>query len=189
MEAGQEYDPRAFWGTGVLGAIYIHQGKEFYRLVGHQENTVHRSKADGNSREQNCPLDYFLGSTFSWDKRSIQNFEIAFNPNRAVESEEEILFRSDPLDFCAGVYLVRRTGGLTKIGASHRLRERLRHLRKEHGHDLRLLHFIHAHDERRTEGELHRFFRHKRIAQEWFDLNETDLRWLMGFKYWPQVKG
>lgn len=181
-QVGQEYDPRQapevtrLWvrrSGGKLLAVL-----DFLHKMSDAEVDALRRAFDPIYGE----LCYYV-SRNEWD-------EWAGNP-LVFETEEQILSRipETPLPGCSGVYLIARQDGLVKIGYTKQMRTRLRQLRREHGENLRLIHFIYC-DGRRTDAELdlHKRFARKHRGGEWFELTDYDLKWLFSLLHWPEVK-
>lgn len=85
------------------------------------------------------------------------------------------------------VYLIQDTdiSGYIKIGHTNNLVRRLNEIGATKGSvQVRLIHFIRCTNRIHTERSLHKLFKKKRIRGEWFDLNNRDIRDLMGVKEW-----
>lgn len=77
------------------------------------------------------------------------------------------------------VYLMRSTLGDYKIGCSARPQNRLMTFGVTLPYPVELIHLIYSPDMYRTEQELHARFQDKRIAGEWFKLDEGDVAVIM----------
>lgn len=73
------------------------------------------------------------------------------------------------------VYLLRADNGLTKIGKTRSLEQRLDHFTTKLPYELELIGTIESEQYSAIETELHNMFRSKRKRGEWFDLSDEDL--------------
>jgi hypothetical protein len=74
------------------------------------------------------------------------------------------------------VYFVRNTEGLTKIGRTYNLKNRLLRLKHEpRGEGATLIHYIESSDINVLEKTLHQAFASKRVQGEWFNLSDEDI--------------
>ena len=74
------------------------------------------------------------------------------------------------------VYLVRLSSGECKIGKSMTVARRVSDLQTANPKKIDLLHFFPAADALKVEASLHRAFAHKKISNEWFTLNDEEIR-------------
>lgn len=77
-----------------------------------------------------------------------------------------------------GVYFVKADNGLTKIGRTTNLLDRLSELQTASPCELTLEWFIETDSEKNLEKELHDVFAEKRVRGEWFLLSNDDLSWI-----------
>lgn len=74
------------------------------------------------------------------------------------------------------VYLVRNTvNGFCKIGASGVPKKRLINLQSSNSENLELLSYVEVSNAFDIESNLHKWFVHKKVKGEWFNLNQADI--------------
>lgn len=77
-----------------------------------------------------------------------------------------------------GVYFIQADNGLTKIGRTKNLKNRLSKLKTSSPCELNLIWFIETEHELELEAKIHDVFSVKRVRGEWFDLTDEDMSWI-----------
>lgn len=81
------------------------------------------------------------------------------------------------------IYLMSSENGYYKIGITRKqTEERLKGIKRQFPIEIRIIHYIKSMCCRNVETFLHEKYSHKRIENEWFNLSEEDIIWIIALK-------